>query len=102
MNVGGRWEVDAGGFKNSLTAGVMYYKVTRKQDQSATASMVNDVRTNSDVYDIVALDANNNVIGTLSDNGLVSYGDWGVGIREREDSAVSLYVNDEIDRQDDG
>ncbi|KAI1691879.1 tonB dependent receptor domain-containing protein [Ditylenchus destructor] len=58
--------------------------------------MVNDVRTNSDVYDIVALDANNNVIGTLSDNGLVSYGDWGVGIREREDSAVSLYVNDEI------
>lgn len=96
MNVGGRWEVDTGGFKNSLTAGVMYYNVKRKQDQSATASMVNDVRTNSDVYDIVALDANNNVIGTLSDNGLVSYGDWGAGIREREDSAVSLYVNDEI------
>lgn len=95
-NVGGRWEVDTGGFKNSLTAGVMYYKVKRKQDQSATASMVNDVRTNSDVYDIVALDANNNVIGTLSDNGLVSYGDWGAGIREREDSAVSLYVNDEV------
>lgn len=96
MNVGGRWEVETDSFKNSLTAGVMYYNVKRNQDQSATASMVNDVRTNSDVYDIVALDANNNVIGTLSDNGLVSYGDWGAGIREREDSAVSLYVNDEI------
>jgi len=74
----------------------MYYNVIRKQDQSATASMVNDVRTNSDVYDIVALDGNNQVIGTLSDNGLVSYGDWGAGIRERRDSAVSLYVNDEV------
>lgn len=95
-NVGGRWEYENDRFKNSLTAGVMYYNVIRKQDQSATASMVNDVRTNSDVYDIVALDGNNQVIGALSDNGLVSYGDWGAGIRERRDSAVSLYVNDEV------
>jgi outer membrane receptor protein involved in Fe transport len=96
LNVGGRWEYDGGGFKNSLTAGVMYYNVKRAQDQSATASVVNDVRTNSDIYDIVALDANNNAIGTLSDNGLVSYGDWGGGIRERKDSTISLYVNDEL------
>jgi iron complex outermembrane recepter protein len=96
LNAGGRWEYEGEGFSNSLTAGVMYYNVKRKQDQSATASVVNDVRTNSDVYDIVALDAANNVIGTLSDNGLVSYGDWGAGIRERKDSTVSLYVNDEI------
>ena len=96
VNAGVRWEVESDGFSNSLTAGVMYYNVKRKQDQSATASMVNDVRTNSDVYDIVALDADNQVIGTLSDNGLVSYGDWGAGIRERKDSAISLYVNDEI------
>ncbi|WP_294322277.1 TonB-dependent receptor [uncultured Sphingomonas sp.] len=95
-NVGGRWEYENDRFKNSLTAGVMYYNVIRKQDQSATGSMVNDVKTNSDVYDIVALDGNNQVIGTLSDNGLVSYGDWGAGIRERRDSAVSLYVNDEV------
>jgi iron complex outermembrane recepter protein len=96
LNVGGRWEYEGDGFKNSLTAGVMYYNVKRSQDQSATASVVNDVRTNSDIYDIVALDAANNVIGTLSDNGLVSYGDWGAGIRERKDSTVSLYLNDEF------
>lgn len=96
MNVGGTWEYESGGFKNSLTAGVMYYNVKRFQDQSATASVVNDVRTNSDIYDIVALDANNNVVGTLSDNGLVSYGDWGAGIRQRNDSTVSLYANDEL------
>jgi len=96
FNVGGRWNFESGSFKNSLTAGVMYYKTKRDQDQSATASVVNDVRTNSDVYDIVALNANNQVIGTLSDNGLVSYGDWGAGIRSRQDSSLSLYVNDEF------
>ena len=96
INAGGRWEVEGNGFTNSLTAGIMYYNVKRSQNQSATASAVNDVRTNSDIYDIVALDAANNVIGTLSDNGLVSYGDWGAGIRDRDDSTFSLYVNDEI------
>jgi len=95
-NVGGRWEYENDSFKNSLTAGVMYYNVKRSQDQSATASVVNGVSTNSDIYDIVALNSANQVIGTLSDNGLVSYGDWGAGIRERLDSAVSLYVNDEV------
>ena len=97
MNTGARWEYEGDGFKNSLTAGVMYYDVRRFQDQSATASVVNDVRTNSDIYDIVALDANNAVVGTLSDNGLVSYGDWGAGIRQRDDSTVSLYANDEFE-----
>lgn len=96
LNAGGRWEVDTGSFKNSLTAGLMYYNVKRSQDQSATASVVNDVRTNSDIYDIVALDAAGGVAGTLSDNGLVSYGDWGAGIRIRKDSTVSLYANDEV------
>ena len=96
INAGGTWEYESGNFKNSLTAGVMYYNVIRAQDQSATASVVNDVRTNSDIYDIVALNAANGVIGTLSDNGLVSYGDWGAGIRTRKDSTVSLYANDEF------
>ncbi|MDG2532221.1 TonB-dependent receptor [Sphingomonas sp. HITSZ_GF] len=96
FNLGGRWNYEGNGFTNSLTVGVMYYNTKRDQDQSATASVVNDVRTNSDVYDIVALNASNQVIGTLSDNGLVSYGDWGAGIRSRKDSSVSLYVNDEF------
>jgi outer membrane receptor protein involved in Fe transport len=96
LNAGGRWEYQGESFTNSLTAGVMYYNVKRSQDQSATASVVNDVRTNSDIYDIVALNGSNQVIGTLSDNGLVSYGDWGAGIRERKDSTVSLYANDEL------
>lgn len=95
-NFGAQWEYQSGSFKNSLTAGIQYYDVVRRQDQSATATAVNDVRNNSDLYDIVALNASNNVIGTLSDNGLISYGNWGAGIRERDDSSVSLYANDEL------
>ena len=96
MNLGGRWEVEGDGFRNSLTFGMLYYDVRRFQNQSATASALNDVKNNSDLYDVVALDANNNVIGALTDNGLLSYGNWGAGIREREDESISLYVNDEI------
>ena len=95
-NFGGRWEIDNGDFKNSLTAGILYYDVRRSQNQSATAPVVNDVKNNSDIYDIVALDGANNVIGTLSDNGLISYGNWGAGIRQSSDKSLSLYVNDEL------
>ena len=96
LNAGGRWEQSGAGYENSLTAGVQYYDVSRSQNQSAVASVVNDVRNNSDIYDIVALDPNNNVIGTLSDNGMISYGNWGAGIRRRTDTSVSLYANDEL------
>ncbi|PAX07614.1 TonB-dependent siderophore receptor [Sphingomonas lenta] len=96
VNAGARWEADFGGVQNSLTLGVIYFDVARSQNQSATAAVVNDVRTNSDIYDIVALNAGNQVIGTLSDNGLISYGNWGAGIRRREDESFSIYANDEI------
>jgi outer membrane receptor protein involved in Fe transport len=96
VNLGGRWEYETDTIKNSLTFGVQYFDVRRFQNQSATATALNDVRNNSNIYDVVALDANNNVIGTLSDNGLISYGNWGAGIREREDESFSIYANDEI------
>lgn len=95
-NFGARWEYQGRGFKNSLTVGVLYNNVGRYQNQSATSAVVNDVKNNSDIYDVVALDANNNVIGTLTDNGQISYGNWGAGIRRRTDSSVSVYANDEF------
>ena len=95
-NFGARWEYKGGGFTNSLTAGILYYDVSRFQNQSATSAVVNDVKTNSDIYDIVALNAANNVIGTLTDTGQISYGNWGAGIRQSKDSSVSIYANDEV------
>jgi outer membrane receptor protein involved in Fe transport len=96
MNLGGRWEVENDSIRNSLTAGLLYYNVKRSQNQSATAAALNDVKNNSDLYDVVALDGANNVIGTISDNGLLSYGNWGAGIRNTEEKSFSLYANDEI------
>lgn len=95
-NFGARWEFSGNGFKNSAVAGVMYYDVKRSQTQSSTGFVLSDVRTNAATYDVVALDAGNNVVGTLTDNGLVSYGNWGVGVRESRDSSVSVYLNDEL------
>lgn len=95
-NFGARWEYSADRFKNSLTAGVMVYDVRRRQNQSATAAVLNDVVNNSNAYDVVALDANNQVIGQLTDNGLLSYGNWGAGIRRNDITSVSVYANDEL------
>ena len=96
LNIGGRWEYDGGGFTNSLTVGALYFDTERSQNQSATATAINDVKNNSDLYDIVALDGANAVIGTLSDNGLISYGNWGAGIRGNTDESISIYANDEL------
>ncbi len=95
-NVGARWEHLEGSFNNSLTAGLMYYNVKRSQNQSATSHVINDVRNDSHIYDVVALDGGNTVVGTLTDNGVVSYGNWGAGINTTTDKSLSFYFNDEL------
>lgn len=96
VNVGGRWEQSMGAITNSLTAGVMYFNTRRSQNQAATSHVINDVRNNSHIYDIVALDGANNVIGTLTNNGVVTYGEWGVGINTVRNKSFSIYANDEM------
>lgn len=95
-NFGARWEYKGTGFTNSLTGGLMVYDVSRFTNQSATAAVVNDVTNNSHIYDIVGLNPQDAVTGTLTDNGLISYGNWGAGIRKRTDTSVSVYANDEL------
>ena len=95
-NFGARWEYKGDNYSNNLTVGGMYYNVTRKQNQSATLPVLNDVRSNSQLYDVVALDAANNVVGTLTDNGRLSYGNWGQGQTRSKDESTSAYLNDEF------
>jgi outer membrane receptor protein involved in Fe transport len=45
---------------------------------------------------VVALNAQNNVIGQLTNNGMVSYGDWGQGIFKDKLESISAYFNDEL------
>ncbi len=93
---GAKWDHTAGIIDNSLTVGGMIYNVRHYNDQSAVATVLNDVQNNSHVYDLVALDASNNVVGALTNNGLVNYGNWGQGIYKDNETSLSGYFNDEM------
>ncbi len=93
---GAKWDAGSGGFQNSLTVGGMVYNVRRRNDQSAVATVLNDVRNDSNVYDMVALDASGGVLGALTNNGLVNYGNWGQGLFNDEVTSLSGYFNDEL------
>jgi outer membrane receptor protein involved in Fe transport len=93
---GAKWDHGFGAIDNSLTVGGMVYNVRRTNDQSAVATVLNDVQNNSHVYDLVALDAGGGVVGSLTNNGLVSYGNWGQGIFKDEVTSLSGYFNDEM------
>jgi outer membrane receptor for ferrienterochelin and colicin len=54
------------------------------------------VANQSSIYDIVALNSAGAVLGSLTNNGLISYGDWGSGISSDNQNSTSLYVNNEF------
>lgn len=93
---GFRWNAEGAHWRNSLTVGAMIFSYKQWNDQSGVSTVVNDVRNNSNIYDVVALDAANNVVGTLSNNGLISYGNWGSGINNTKLNSQSVYFNNEF------
>lgn len=95
-NVGARWDLSTDQLVNSMTVGVLYNTDHRYNDQSSTAHVVNGVTSQSHIYDVVALNGAGNVIGTLTDHGLVSYGDWGTGIWNNDFRSLSGYINNEM------
>lgn len=95
-NFGATYDASWGEIDNSLTVGGMYYHVERRKNQSAVTHVINDVRNNSHIYDVVALDNANNVVGLLTNNGMMSYGDWGAGITNDNIRSFSIYGNDEL------
>ncbi len=99
-NFGARWDTSSDSFKNSLTLGGMYYHEARYNDQSSTAHVINGVTSKSHIYDVVALNSAGSVVGSLTDHGLVSYGDWGTGITNDDISSLSGYFNDELTLND--
>ena len=72
------------------------YDTFRFQNQSATGFELNDVRNNSHIYDLVGLNDAGGVTGALTDNGLISYGNWGQGQTTDSNTSVSVYANDEF------
>jgi outer membrane receptor protein involved in Fe transport len=95
-NFGGRWEVTRGDFSNSLTVGAMVFELWRTNDQSAVAHVINGVSPQSHIYNVVPLNSAGQVVGSLTDNGLVSYGDWGQGLWNDRAESTSAYFNNEM------
>jgi outer membrane receptor protein involved in Fe transport len=93
---GVRWQLSGGHWSNNLTVGGMYYSQHISGDQSAVSNIINDVANGSNIYDIVALNAAGGVVGTLSNNGIIGYGDWGQGISSSTTTSGSFYFNDEL------
>jgi iron complex outermembrane recepter protein len=93
---GVKWNFSGSGLNNSLTLGGMYYHVEQFNDQSGVATLINGVSNGSAIYDVVAMNNAGGVVGTLSNNGLISYGDWGNGIWSSTLNSLSLYLNDEL------
>jgi outer membrane receptor protein involved in Fe transport len=92
---GVKWHAQGDFWANSLTLGGMVYSQFKSNDQSGVSTLINDVKNNADIYDVVALNGAGQVIGDLSNNGLISYGDWGNGINHSEVDSQSIYFNDE-------
>lgn len=93
---GAKWDYQGGAIDNSLTVGGMIYKTHQFNDQSGVTTVINDVRNNSHIYDIVALDAGNNVVGQLTNNGMISYGNWGQSVFKEDITSLNGYFNDEL------
>ena len=93
---GVKYDIAGTGWSNSLTVGGMYYRVRQYNDQSAVATLLNGVSTGSTIYDLVGLNAAGNVTGTLTNNGLLNYGDWGAGIWSNTLNSFAEYFNDEF------
>ena len=91
-----RWDAQGDGWSNSLTLGGMVFSQHGENDQSAVSNLINDVANDSHIYDIVALNSAGSVIGTLSDNGLIGFGDWGQGINNWDQDSKSVYLNNEF------
>jgi iron complex outermembrane receptor protein len=93
---GVKWDASGDSWTNSLTVGGMLYNTHQDNDQSGVAPVLNDVVNQSNIYDVVALNSAGAVLGTLTNNGLLSYGDWGAGIAYYNVTSMSGYLNNEF------
>jgi outer membrane receptor protein involved in Fe transport len=93
---GVKFNLSGGGWSNSLTVGAMYYRVRQYNDQSAVAPLINGVANAAAIYDIVGLNPAGGVTGTLTNNGLVNYGNWGEGLWSDTLNSWAGYFNADL------
>lgn len=88
---------DFGKIHDSLTVGAMYFSGnSRENGQSQGWAYLTDVRSNANIYNIVALNAQNQVLGAITNNGTTYYGWWGNGVSRDNYTSVNTYFNNEL------
>ncbi len=89
--------------RNTLTTGWMYLNVDADKlpvDQRE-GQFLTDVRDNARCLDIVAVDTNNQVVGQLTDNEMLTHGPgWSAADASGTSISHSLYINDEFQLTD--
>lgn len=91
-----KWDASGDGWTNDAAVGGMLYSTKVNNDQSGTATVINDVKNQSNIYNVVALNSAGTVLGALTNNGLIGYGTWGEGISSYNQTSESAYVNNEF------
>lgn len=80
--------------KNSFTAGILFASQKLYEDSDYGARIITDVRDQPSRLDIVAVDANNKILGYLSDKGVLRNG-YFYERHKGDMKSLSYFVNDE-------
>lgn len=81
---------------NSLTIGGLFTRSSRYNDAVGAATFLTDVRNRARRVDVVALNAANGVVGSLTENGFLNYGTFGEGPSRAKFTSISAYATDQL------
>ena len=90
------WNTD----RNSLTVGLLFASINLARDVAIDSDILSEVKDNPSRLDIVALDAGDNVVGQLTDAGILTHGSWYTD-NSGDVKSYSFYVNDTFEVSDD-
>ena len=81
---------------NSLTGGILAIQQNSQDSSDGNMRFLGEVRDNPSRLDIVAIDGAGQVVGKLTDQGVLQYQPWGTGVGKSELSSTNFYLNDEF------
>lgn len=90
------WETD----QNSLSVGVLFFDTRVTDGNIGASTFISEVANAPRRMDIVALNDQSEVVGFLTDNGLLNFGTWGEGNSISQSNSYSFYANDEFQVND--
>jgi len=81
---------------NSLSAGLLTIHQDSQDSSDGNLRFLSEVRNQPARLDIVALNGAGQVVGQLTDKGVLEYNPWGVGTAREQLDSTNLYLNEEF------